>query len=130
MRAGAVLVLALLMPQMALSEGDIVIWDMTVPVTVIGSAGLGLLAYLWVRKVRPFLERHGLYEDAQRVVKCVEAVFGRGHGEEKWKTALEKMETLGWRVDCETVLDALRAAWETLDLSQRSAGVKTDASYG
>lgn len=34
------------------------------------------------------------------------------------------MEALGWNVDAQQVIDALKAAWQKLNLQQIEAGVK------
>lgn len=74
--------------------------------------------------VNPWLEQHDLTEAAEIVVNAVEALLGRYTGDDKWQLALEKMEALGWNVDAQQVIDALKAAWQKLNLKQIEAGVK------
>ena len=91
---------------------------------VIGTAVSALLGRVWVNYVRPWLEKRDLTDAAEIVVDAVEALLGRSCGEDKWKLALEKMEARGFNIDNEVVLDALRAAWQQLDLEQLAAGEK------
>lgn len=91
---------------------------------VIGTALSALLGRVWVRWVRPWLEKRDLTDAAKIVVEAVEALLGRYCGEEKWKLALEKMEARGFNIDSEVVMDALRAAWKQLDMAMIAAGEK------
>lgn len=91
---------------------------------VIGTAVSALLGRVWVKYVRPWLEKRDLTDAAEIVVDAVEALLGRYCGEDKWKLALEKMEARGFNIDNEEVLDALRAAWQQLDLSMIASGEK------
>ena len=91
---------------------------------VIGTAASALLGRVWVKYVRPWLEKRDLTDAAEIVVDAVEALLGRYCGEEKWRLALEKMEARGFNIDNEVVLDALRAAWQQLDLAMIAAGEK------
>ena len=84
----------------------------------------GALAWAWSKWVKPWLVEHNLYETAEIVVHAVEAILGRHMGEEKWTLAIKKMKDAGFNVDDARVLDALRAAWKKLDLSQIMAGEK------
>lgn len=84
----------------------------------------GTLAWVWGKWVKPWLVEHNLYETAEIVVHAVEAILGRHLGEEKWALAIKKMKDAGFNVDDVRVLDALRAAWKRLDLSQIMAGEK------
>lgn len=96
-------------------------------IALIGLAAAVLSAgavYVWNRWVKPWLVERGLYEEAEIVVNAVEAIIGRNFGEEKWKLAIKKMEERGFAVEDARVLDALRAAWKKLDLSQMLAGEK------
>lgn len=91
---------------------------------VIGTAVSALLGRVWVNYVRPWLEKRDLTDAAEIVVDAVEALLGRYCGEDKWKLALEKMEARGFNIDNEVVLDALRAAWQQLDMAMIAAGEK------
>ena len=63
---------------------------------------------------------HGA-KDAKKSLKktAVEALLGRYTGDDKWQLALEKMEALGWNVDAQQVIDALKAAWQKIKLGRR-----------
>ena len=91
---------------------------------VIGTALSALLGRVWVRWVRPWLEKRDLTDAAKIVVEAVEALLGRYCGAEKWQLALEKMEARGFNIDSDVVLDALRAAWKQLDMAMIAAGEK------
>lgn len=82
--------------------------------------------YPWfLTVVVPWLKTHNLVSLAEMAVKYAEAELGRYAGEEKWKLAIALMKAKGFDVDSEEVIAALKAAWETLDLQQIAAGVKT-----
>lgn len=91
---------------------------------VIGTALSALLGRVWVRWVRPWLEKRDMTDAAKIVVEAVEALLGRYCGEDKWKLALKKMEDRGFNIDSEVVMDALRAAWKQLDMAMIAAGEK------
>ena len=93
---------------------------------VIGTAMSAVIARVWVRWVRPWLEKRNLTDAAKIVVEAVEAILGRYCGAEKWKLALEKMEARGFNIDSDVVLDALRAAWRQLDMAMIESGEKKD----
>lgn len=82
------------------------------------------IAYAWKKYVAPWLLERGLKEEADIVVGAVEAILGRHLGEDKWRLAIKKMQERGFNVDDVRVLDALRAAWKKLDLSQMLSGEK------
>lgn len=88
----------------------------------------GFGGYLINVYVKPWLAQRNLTEAAEIVVNAVEAILGRHLGEEKWELALKKMEEMGFDIDEEAVLDALRAAWQKLNTNQIAAGVK-DPDY-
>ena len=91
---------------------------------VIGTALSALLGRVWVRWVRPWLEKRDMTDAAKIVVEAVEAMLGRYCGEDKWKLALKKMEDRGFNIDSEVVMDALRSAWKQLDMAMIAAGEK------
>lgn len=93
---------------------------------VIGTAMSAAIARVWVRWVRPWLEKRNLTDAAKIVVEAVEAILGRYCGAEKWKLALEKMEARGFNIDSDVVLDALRAAWQQLNMAMIESGEKTE----
>ena len=81
----------------------------------------------WRRYVRPWLITKGVTnvdELADMAVRAAEALIGAGHGEEKWKMALEKLSKLGLDINADAVLDAVKAAWYKLNLQQILAGIK------
>ena len=130
--AGIILAL-LLLPGLVMAEaatmpelGVSIDWTALVVamIGVIGTAASALLGRVWVKYVRPWLEKRDLTDAAEIVVDAVEALLGRYCGEEKWRLALEKMEARGFNIDNEVVLDALRAAWHQLDLAMIAAGEK------
>ena len=91
---------------------------------VIGTALSALLGRVWVKYVRPWLEKRDLTDAAKIVVEAVEALLGRYCGEEKWKLALQKMADRGFYTDSQQVIDALKAAWKQLDMAMIAAGEK------
>ena len=93
---------------------------------VIGTALSALLGRVWVRYVKPWLEKRDLTDAAKIVVEAVEALLGRYCGAEKWKLALEKMQDRGFNIDNDVVLDALRAAWKQLDMVMIASGTKKE----
>lgn len=86
------------------------------------------IVYAWKKWIKPWLIEHGLYEEAEIVVGAVEAILGRHLGEDKWRLAIKKMQERGFNVDDVRVLDALRAAWKKLDLTQLLSGEKEPPS--
>lgn len=126
-------VLALL-PALATAEGaagvdasaPVIDWTALVVamIGVIGTAASALLGRVWVKYVKPWLERRELTDAAKIVVEAVEALLGRYCGEDKWKLALEKMAERGFYTDSQQVIDALKAAWKQLDMAMIAAGEK------
>ena len=117
---------ALVMAETAQAVAAAVDWTALVVavIGVIGTALSALLGRVWVRWVRPWLEKRDMTDAAKIVVEAVEALLGRYCGEDKWKLALEKMEARGYNIDSDVVLDALRAAWKQLDMAMIAAGEK------
>ena len=91
---------------------------------VIGTALSALLGRVWVKYVKPWLSQRDLTDAAKIIVEAVEAIFGRYCGEQKWQAALEKMVERGFNIDSDIVLDALKAAWQQLDMAMIAAGEK------
>lgn len=106
--------------------------DMTYVVTfailLVGAILTALATYAWTKWVQPWIEEHHLQEEAAIVVNAVEAILGRYQGQAKWELALQKMQERGWNIDVQEVIDALKAAWQVLDLKQIEAGVKAPES--
>lgn len=93
-------------------------------ILLFGTILTALASYAWRRWVQPWIETHNLTEEAAIVVEAVETILGRHMGDEKWRLALEKMKERGWNIDAEKVIDAVKAAWQLLNLRQIEAGVK------
>ena len=86
-----------------------------------------VVGYVWHTYVTPWLLENHLMEAATIAVQSAEALFGRYHGAEKLKAALDQLDEHGWDINSDTVLAAVRAAWVRLNLAQIDAGVKTAA---
>lgn len=86
------------------------------------------IRHAWLHYIGPWLANKGLSEAAKGVVYAVEALLGPKCGEQKWIEALNKMAELGYDVDVQEVVDALKAAWKQLDLQQMIAGEKVPPS--
>ena len=123
-RPAILAVILMLVPVWALAEETKENRNITFAVLILGIAGIILLVCVWRMRILPFLEKHALAEEAEMIVHCVEAMFGRGHGEEKWNAALEKMAQHGWKADREEIRECLQAAWDILNTAQIAAGVK------
>jgi hypothetical protein len=109
---------------------QIVVWVIGALAAVAGWA-LKKYFYPWfLTAVVPWLKTHNLITIAEMAVKYAEAELGRYTGEEKWKLAIALMQVKGFDVDSEEVVAALKAAWETLDLQQITAGVKEAVGTG
>ena len=57
-------------------------------------------------------------------VEYAEAELGRYTGDKKWTMALELLDKLGFDIDSDEVIAALKAKWLELNLAQVAAGVK------
>ena len=125
---------AALLPALAMAEGaagvaasaPAIDWTALVVavIGVIGTALSALLGRVWVKYVKPWLSQRDLTDAAKIIVEAVEAIFGRYCGEQKWQAALEKMVERGFNIDSDIVLDALKAAWQQLDMAMIAAGEK------
>lgn len=91
---------------------------------IIAIAGTALVA-VCVKYVVPWLKENHLLIAAQIAVEAAEAAYGRYNGEAKWKAALEAQKAKGFKIDSESVIAAVKAAWKQLDLKQIAAGEKT-----
>lgn len=99
-------------------------------ILLVGALLAALASYAWKTWVQPWIEAHQLQEEAEIVVNAVEALLGRYQGQAKWEMALDKMVERGWNIDVPVVIDALKAAWQMLDLKQIGAGVKEPEGLG
>lgn len=99
-------------------------------ILLVGALLAALASYAWKTWVQPWIEAHQLQEEAEIVVNAVEALLGRYQGQAKWEMALDKMVERGWNIDVPVVIDALKAAWQMLDLKQIQAGVKLPEVFG
>ncbi|MEA4928522.1 MAG: hypothetical protein VB104_07575 [Candidatus Limiplasma sp.] len=107
---------------------QIVVWIIGA-IAAVGAWALKKYVYPWfLTAAVPWLKTHNLVVLAEMAVKYAEAELGRYTGEEKWKLAIALMQAKGFDVDSEEVIAALKAAWETLDLQQISAGVKNTSN--
>ena len=98
-------------------------------ILLVGALLAALASYAWKTWVQPWIEAHQLQEEAEIVVNAVEALLGRYQGQAKWEAALKKMQERGWSIQAPVVLDALKAAWQMLDIKQIQAGVKKPMCY-
>jgi hypothetical protein len=104
---------------------QIVVWVIGA-LAAVAAWALKKYVYPWfVTVVVPWLKTHNLIALAEMAVKYAEAQLGRYTGPEKWALALSLMKAKGYNINSEEVLAALKAAWETLDLQQITAGVKS-----
>lgn len=107
---------------------QVVIWVLCGVLTALGAAATWTAKrYVipWLKDVAvPWLTQHQLLEAAKVAVEYAEAVVGRFNGEEKLKLALTVLESRGWNIDSDEVLQAVKAKWQEMDLAQVAAGVK------
>lgn len=102
------------------------VWDWTpVATSVINLANL-LVIWVVTTLVRPWLEKHKLYDAACIAVNAAEATIGRYHGKEKLEAAINYMAAEGFNVDTDKVMDAINTAWTNLNNSQVAIGTKAD----
>lgn len=118
---------------MALAEGEAVKFDWTpifvAAIGLISSVATALAGYVFVKWVKPFLERLGFNPEQLRTlagifVDAAEAAYGRGQGDRKLQQVLEWLGGYGFNVDTVVVKAAIKAAWKDLDLRQIAAGEK------
>lgn len=83
-----------------------------------------IIAKLFDKYAVPWLKENHLLEAAKVTVAAMEAIFGRYKGAEKWTAALEDMAKKGFNIEADEVINALKAAWQMLDLEQHAAGIK------
>lgn len=92
-------------------------------VLVIGIV-FSILGSLLTKQLIPWLKEKKLYDAAIVAVDAAEALYGRYHGEEKLKAALDSLATKGYDIESKTVIEALNAAWKNLDWTMYSIGEK------
>ena len=83
-----------------------------------------ILGTLITMHVVPWLKDKHLYDVAVIAVEAAEALYGRGHGEEKLKAALDSLAKRGYDIESDRVIDAVRAAWKELDQAMYMDGEK------
>lgn len=83
-----------------------------------------LTGFVVKKYVLPWIETNHLMEAATVAVQAAQAIFGRYNGEAKLQAALEQLKNDGWDIESEKVMNALRAAWQNLNLMQIESGVK------
>ena len=107
---------------------QVVIWVLCGILTAFGAlATWAAKTYIlpWIKDVAvPWLRQRNLLAAAQVAVEYAEGVVGRFNGEEKLRLALTIMESRGW-IKSDEVLQAIKAKWVELNISQIAAGVKS-----
>jgi hypothetical protein len=79
----------------------------------------------WLRDVIiPWMKDKHLLSVATEAVRYAETQLGRYTGDQKWHMAKDMLDKLGWDVDSNAVIAALKSAWLTLDIEQIAAGIK------
>lgn len=91
---------------------------------VVITIAVALVWYAWVKYVKPWIETNHLMAAAEIAVSAAEAMYGRYHGEQKLKEALNQLKDSGWDIEADDVLNAVRAAWQRMNTSQIAAGEK------
>lgn len=99
-------------------------WDWTPVVTSIINMISLVAIWLLTAFVRPWLEKHNLYDAAVVAVNSAEAIFGRYHGEDKLRAAIAYMASKGFNTDSDKVIDAVQQAWKNMNFGQIAMGVK------
>ena len=92
---------------------QVVIWVLCGVLTAASALAMwAVKTYLlpWLQTVAvPWLKQHNLLEAATVAVEYAEAVVGRYNGEEKWQLALTLLESKGWDIHSNEVIEALKA---------------------
>lgn len=88
--------------------------------TVIMSLGV----YAFYQWVRPWLQKNNLMIAAEIAVNAAEAMFGRYNGQRKFQLAVDKLKDMGFDIDSQLVIDAIKSAWQKLNIAQIAAGIK------
>ena len=87
---------------------------------LIGTVVAAVIAYY----VIPWLKSKNLYEAAVIAVNAAEALYGRYHGEDKLRAALNMLKEKGYSIEDAEVINAIRAAWKQLDMAMYNDGEK------
>lgn len=99
-----------------------------VVIVLIGTTLGAVLLWLANKFVMPWVKTSALGKYADEAVRFVEALLGRGGGEEKLKqTSAWVVEMLGKihvQVNAAEIEAAILAAWQRMNLEQIAAGVK------
>lgn len=93
---------------------------LTVVISLLGAAA----DRLFTEYVQPYLYAHGLTEAATIAVQAAEAMYGRGGGEAKLKSALDALAAQGYNIDSVEVTRAIMSAWQELNIAQIGVGIK------
>ncbi len=73
----------------------------------------------WLRDVAvSWLKQNNLLEVAKVAVEYAEAAVGRFNSEEKLQLALTMLESKGWNIKNDEMLQFVKAKWQELDLAQ------------
>lgn len=121
---GVLLTVCLILPGAVLAEAaPPAAVDMTPLVAAFFLLVLGVIGF-FAPKINRFLEDHNLTAAAEVAVKAAEALWGRYHGAEKLAAVKAALEAKGYKMDDEKVMNAIRAAWQILNMNQIGAGVK------
>ncbi len=107
---------------------QVVIWVLLGVLTALGTAATWVSkTYIlpWLKDTAvPWLKQHKLLQAAQTAVEYAEAMLGRYTGDQKWQMAVELLDKMGFDVNSDEVVAALKAKWRELNLAQIAAGVK------
>lgn len=125
---GVVLLTCLFIPLSAFAETAPPVVDLTPLVVAFALLVLGIIGF-FAPKINRFLEDHNLTAAAEIAVKSAEALWGRYHGAEKLASVKSALEAKGYKIDDEKVMNAIRAAWQMLNMNQIGAGVKPPSGH-
>lgn len=103
--------------------------DYTQIAILVVSLVFSILGVIALRHVIPWLKANNLYEAAMVAVTAAEALYGRYHGEDKLRYALNVMQGKGFNIEADDVINAINAAWKELDLAMREAGEKENGPF-
>lgn len=98
----------------------------SVVMDIILFAFVTIVTFVGKKYVLPWIELNHLTAAATVAVQAAETIYGRYHGDEKLLAALEQLAQQGFDIDSEKVLNAVKAAWQALDISQHAAFIKID----
>ena len=98
--------------------------DWTPIVTGIISVLGGLLGYVLKVYVMPWLVERRLYGAAVTVVNAIEVLMKDYIGEEKRRAAIARLGDMGFKLDYDTLREAIEAAYYQMHIAQVAAGLK------